>query len=91
MYDHPAPADAIVQAQFAGGATSVVSRAHFNTYLVRDAQVLDRVSVNVEWNYTNATVPPRINSVPSNVAVGALDPGMRARLIAQYPKFDYIP
>jgi hypothetical protein len=91
MFDHPASADAIVQAQFAGGATSVVSRAHFNTYLVRDAGVLDRVSVDVEWKYTSATVPPRVNSVPSNVSVGTLDPGMRARLIAQFPKFDYIP
>src|SRR5262249_12167390 len=90
MFDQPASADAIVQAQFAAGATKVVSKAHFNTFLVRDMSVLHRFSIDVNWNYTSATLPPRTTSVSRSEAASKLPAGMKARLVAQFPKFDYI-
>jgi hypothetical protein len=83
--------DHLVQAQFAAGATRVVSRAHFNTWLIRDMEVLYRVQLNVVWDYTTRREPPRAQSVAAAGPASALEPRMRARLIAQYPNFDYLP
>jgi hypothetical protein len=91
MWDHPSSMDHLVQAQFAAGATRVVSRAHFNTWLIRDMEVLYRVQLNVVWDYTTRREPPRAQSVAAAGPASALEPRMRARLIAQYPNFDYLP
>jgi hypothetical protein len=90
MFDQPSSQDAIVQNEFTKGATKAISRAHFHTFLIRDMSVLHRFDVDVEWNYTSTAVPPRTTSVSSSVAASALPPRMKDRLIAQYPKFDYI-
>jgi hypothetical protein len=83
--------DDLVQAEWGRGATRVVSRAHFNTYLVRDMDVLHRIGVDVEWDYANRSVPPRTQHTSNAGAASALDPRMRQRLIEQFPNFDYIP
>jgi hypothetical protein len=91
IFDLPSPMQSIVKAQLDAGATKVVSRAHFTTYLVREMNVLYEVNIDVEWEFTSAAVPPRKQSVSKAGNASALDPAMRARLIQQYPNFDYLP
>jgi hypothetical protein len=68
----------------------VVSNAHFHTFLIRDMSVLHRFDIDVGWNYTSTAVPPRKTSVSGSEAASALPSRMKAQLVAQYPKFDYI-
>jgi hypothetical protein len=90
MYDMPAPATAFVTREFAGGAKRVVSRAHFNTFLVRDYKVLQHVKVEVEWTFVNAAAPPRVQSARSEGNAESLPDDIKLRLVAQYPLFAYI-
>jgi len=90
IFDLPSSMNNIVQSEFAAGATQVVSRAHFNTYLIRDYKTLHHVYLQVEWNYTSPTVPPRTQTVQSASAVDSLPADMKARLVQQYPSFAYI-
>lgn len=92
IFDLPAPMQAVVDTQFDGGATKVVSRAHFISYLVRDMEVLYKVELDVEWEFTaKGAAPPRKQGVKSAGAAKELDPEQRKRLIVQFPKFDYLP
>lgn len=47
MYDQPSAIDARVQAAFAAGAIRVISRAHFDTFLVTSDHVAYRVQISV--------------------------------------------
>jgi hypothetical protein len=80
-----------VDAQLDDGATTVTSRAHFTTYLVRDVDVLYKVEIDVEWVFTTKTTPPRKNTVQSAGSATSLDPEQRKRLISQFPKVTYLP
>ena len=92
IFDLPGAAQNIVDRQFDAGATKVVSRAHFTTYLVRDMDVLYKVEMDVEWEFTRkGAPPPRKQAVKAAGAANALDPEQRKRLVAQYPTFDYLP
>jgi hypothetical protein len=91
MWDHPSSMDDLVQTEFRNGATQVSSRAHFNTWLVRDMDVLYRVQLNVAWNYTNRREPPRTQNVAAAGPASALDARMRERFLVQFPNFDYLP
>lgn len=90
MYDMPSAATAFVNAELAGGATKVTSRAHFNTFLIRDYRALYHVTVDVEWVFTSATVPPRTQTVAGSGKVSGLPDKIRARLVEQFPSFAYI-
>jgi hypothetical protein len=68
----------------------VVSRAHFNTYLVRDFRTLYHVALDVEWTFVSPVTPPRIQTVNAAGPVTGLPSDMKKRLVAQYPQFDYI-
>ena len=90
MYDMPGPANAIVNAELAGGATKITSRAHFNTYLIRDYRAIYHVTVDVEWVFTSAATPPRTQKVSGTGKVDGLPDAIKARLVKQFPKFTYI-
>jgi hypothetical protein len=90
MYDMPSPLNTLVNAELAGGATKVTSRAHFNTYLIRDYRAIYHVSVDVEWEFTSAATPPRTQKVSGTGKVDGLPDGIRARLVEQFPAFTYI-
>lgn len=90
MYDMPSPMNNIVNAQIAAGATKVTSRAHFNTFLIRDYRAIYRVQVDVEWVFTSAATPPRTQKVRGTAKVDSLPEGIRARLVEQFPQFAYI-
>jgi hypothetical protein len=91
IYDFPGSFESVVRRQFDGGATRVVSRAHFTTYLVRDMQVLYVITTDLEWVFTSAADDPRPAQVQGGRAVNALDPAMRRKLAEQYPDFAYFP
>jgi hypothetical protein len=92
MFDAPGAGDPLIQREFAAGATRVVSRAHFTTYLVQDMDVLYAVNIDIEWEYLRAAVPARKQQrVSSAHNVTSLDPAMRERLVLQYPAIDYLP
>jgi hypothetical protein len=90
IFDLPGSINALVQREFSNGATSVVSRAHFNTYLVRDFRATYHVYLQVEWSYGSPAVPARVQTVRAAGRVNSLPAGMRKRLIEQRPRFAYI-
>lgn len=90
IFDQPGAITDKVSAEFDKGATKVVSRAHFNSYLVRDYRPIYHVYLKVEWAFNSKATPPRTQSVESSGKVTALPEGMKKRLVAQYPAFDYI-
>jgi hypothetical protein len=92
MFDAPNAAEEFVRREFDLGATRVVSRAHFTTYLVRDMDVLYAVSIDVEWEYRRPeVVAHKDQQVTGAQNVAALDGVMRERLVLQYPAIDYLP
>ena len=77
IFDQPAPARAKVDAQFDAGATKVVSRAHFTSYLVRDMSVLEKVNIDVEWVFNAKGDVPRTHHVAAGAAQRAGSPDPR--------------
>ena len=93
MFDIPSSYMRLVTPQFGmpTQATKVVSRARFVTYLIRDMEILEKVEIDVEWEFTKAEEPPRSFHVAARGKVGSLDPAHRERLAAQFPAFSYLP
>ena len=93
MFDAPGAVAALVTPQFDApvSATKVISRAHFATYLIREMEIVEKVEIVVEWEFTSKTAPPRTFDVTQRGPVAALDPGQKERLTAQFPKFAYLP
>ena len=90
IYDQPGAISSKVYAEFDKGATKVISRAHFDTFLVRDHRPLFHANINVAWEFTEKTVPPRTQSTDKSGKVSKLPAGMKKRLVEQYPQYDYI-
>ena len=91
IFDKPYDAADKVGGAFDAGATKVVSRAHFITYLVRDWHVLHKANVDIEWRFgAKADTPARRQSASVSGA-SKIEKRQRDRLIAQYPNFDYLP
>lgn len=90
MFDMPSDPAALVAREFAAGATHVVARAHFNTFMVRDDRVLEQTKVDVQWDHLAPATPPRTQSAKSAGKVSRLPKDMKKRLVEQYPRFSYI-
>lgn len=90
IYDRPAEFTDVIHRQFDAGATKVVERDHFDTFLVRDYKTIYRVSVVVEWVYTSKMSVTRTTKFSSGAQVDDLPAAMRKQLIKEYPKFEYI-
>jgi hypothetical protein len=91
IFDLPYNASDKVDGAFDAGATKVVSRAHFITYLVRDWRVLHKANIDIEWRFAAKGDTPARRQSASVSAASKLEGRQRARLIAQYPNFDYLP
>jgi hypothetical protein len=93
MLDRPSSMIHLLRSQFQGTnkATSVISRAHFTTYLVRGMDVLYKVNIDVEWKFTDENEPQLVQSVRHGEKAEQLEPGQRKRMLEQYPNFDYLP
>jgi hypothetical protein len=93
IYDMPSSALPLAAREFgraANPATQVISRSHFNTFLIRDYRPLHQMTITVEWTFAGAAEPPRVYSLNASNAVEHLPEGMRNRLIAQFPNYSYI-
>ena len=93
MFDAPGSYANLVTPQFDPpvSATKVISRAHFATYLVRDMEILEKVEITVEWEFTSKTAPPRKFNVAAPAVRSPRSIPGRSRLVAQFPKFAYLP
>lgn len=91
MFDLPYNASDKVDGAFDAGATKVVSRAHFVTYLVRDWQVLHQANVDIHWRFGAKGGTPARRQSATVSAASKLESRQRDRLVAQFPKFDYLP
>jgi len=93
IYDMPGSAMNFVTREFGlavNPATKIISRAHFNTFLIRDYRPIYQVGLTVEWTFNSAVEPPRVQSLDTSKKVDSLPEAMRNRLIAQFPTFNYI-
>ncbi len=90
IYDRPGEFTSIIKKEFDKGATKVVERDHFDTFLIRDYKTIYRVSVVVEWVYTSKTSVTRTTKFSSGDTVSSLPSAARERLIKDFPDFDYI-
>jgi hypothetical protein len=91
MYDQPSAIDARVQAAFAAGATRVISRAHFDTFLVTSDHVAYRVQISVVYDYASATATPSpVTTMTSASAAVALPAVIKERFDEQWPAFNFI-
>jgi hypothetical protein len=89
-YDAPSPIRSMVSAQFAAGATRVVSREHFDIFLVRDFSTIYHVVIDIEHVATSPTASSTSRRVVSATAATSLPADMRTALLARYPSFAYI-
>lgn len=90
VYDAPTTLRTRVAAEFAAGATRVVTRAHFDVYLIRDFSAIYHVEIVVEHVHASATAHSTNRTVVSTGAVSSLPAAMRTVLVARYPSFAYI-
>ena len=93
IFDFPSSMQPIVAREFgnaANPATQVISRAHFNTFLVRDYRPIRQISITVEWTFTSAAEPPRVHTLNASQKVDSLPEAMHNKLVAQYPNYSYI-
>ena len=94
IFDYPGEPVAWVNREFRRGASRVVSRAHFNSFLIRDYKTLERVSIDIEWTFNSlipAGAPPAGRTyATSGAKVDKLPDDMKTVLVAQFPAFDYI-
>jgi hypothetical protein len=94
IFDRPDPGVEFAAKQFDPpvAAKQVMSRAHFATYLVRDMELVEKVEIDVVWEFTSKAVPPRkFPRVVAKGAAAALDVGQKSRLETQFPTFAYLP
>jgi hypothetical protein len=92
MIDLPNAMKPKVDAAFAAGATSVVSRAHFDTYLVHTDAVTYHIQVSVEWKFASSAVAdPRPTMTTSGSGPATQLPDViRQRFHSQFPSFNFL-
>lgn len=91
MYDQPSAIDARVQAAFAAGAIRVISRAHFDTFLVTSDHVAYRVQISVVYDHASATATPSpVTTMTSAGAAATLPVVIKERFDEQWPAFNFI-
>jgi Domain of unknown function (DUF4157)/Annexin len=88
--DAPTPLKVIVAREFGKGASGVVSRAHFEIYLIRDYRTLYHVGIDIEHPFRNASSHGTIRSIRVTETVTELPSNLRTTLIQNYPTFSYI-
>jgi len=97
IIDEPGDVSEHVRGAWADDATQrVVTRAHFDDFLIRGMSPIYYVRMDLEWDYPNRTVaengglPRRTPSTPLFGPATALPRALRRLLWAQYPAFNYI-
>lgn len=88
--DAPTPIRSLATREYAGGARSVLSRAHFEIYLIRDYRTLYHVAVDIEHPFRDATHYGTNRQIRVTEVVSELPGELRATLVRDYPAFSYI-
>jgi hypothetical protein len=88
--DAPTPIRSLVSREYAAGARSVTSRAHFEIFLIRDYRTLYHVGIDVEHAYRDATNYGTTRNIRVTENVSELPGDLRSVLIRDYPAFEYI-
>jgi hypothetical protein len=88
-YDAPR-IDGIVAPLFTAGVTAITSRAHFDTYLIRDFAPIYHVEFEVIHRYTAPGSPGGRPRIMSSGAASSLPAPLKAALVRRYPSFAYI-
>ena len=85
MFDDPDPRDNLLQDAFKGGGlpAHAVSRAHFDTYLVRGMDVLFRVRLDLSWQITNGKADAEPQIEQHGEAMKGIRPAQLAKLKEQ--------
>jgi Domain of unknown function (DUF4157) len=88
--DAPTPIMSLVAREYAAGAKNVVSRAHFELYLIRDYRTLYHVAVDVEHPFRDAVHHGTNRQIRVTELVSALPAPLQKALVQDYPTFGYI-
>jgi hypothetical protein len=89
-FDRPSEFSDLIAKQFDAGATKVVERDHFDDYVIKGYKTVYHVSLVVEWIYTSKAASTRKTKFISGDAPAALPKAVKAALVKDYPKFDYV-
>jgi hypothetical protein len=93
IYDAPVPREGDIKALFDAGHTNVVSRAHFDIYLIRDYSAIYHVEIEIVWTFLD---PKDLNkrravrTIKSTGKVNGLPAALKSALVARYPSYAYI-
>lgn len=90
IFDRPFEFKHVIEEEFDKGATQVVERDHFDTFLIQKEKPVYHVVIVVEWVYTSKTAFTRKTDVKSGTAVTALPAAVKKQLVKQHPKYEYI-
>lgn len=88
--DAPTPLRSLVTREYGLGARSVISRARFEIYLIRDYRTLYHVGIDVEHSFRDATNFSTARNIRVTERVSALPSELHAALVRDYPAFSYI-
>jgi hypothetical protein len=91
IYDRPSGAGGKVNAAFSAGATRVLARAHFDTFLVMTDHVAYRVRLTMTYDYSSATATPTPTTTSDGSgAASALPDAIRDRFHADWPAYSWL-
>jgi hypothetical protein len=90
MYDLPSAADARVQAAFAAGAKRVISRCHFDTFMINTDHVAYKVNVDIVYDFASSTAKPAPVTTVGGGAASGLPATIAQRFHEQFPAYNYI-
>jgi hypothetical protein len=91
MYDRPSGSSPQVASAFSAGANRVISRAHFDTFLVQTDHVTYRVRLTMTYDFSSATATPTPTTVldGSGAATGLPD-AIRDRFHQDWPAYNWL-
>jgi hypothetical protein len=88
--DAPTPIRSLVSREYANGARSVVSRAHFEIYLIRDYRTLYHIGIDIEHTFRDATHFRTVRQIRVTELSTQLPTDVHTALVRDYPAYSYI-
>ena len=90
-YDRPAEFSGTIGKKFDDGATKVVERDHFDSFIIVEEKPVYQTSLYVEWIYASKAGPPkRTTNFVAGSAITALPSDVKKQLVKEYPAYEYI-
>lgn len=88
--DAPTPIHMLAKREFDAGAKSIISRAHFEIYLIRDYRTIYHIGIDVEHTMRDATNYRTHRDIRITETKSALPAAEKQALVKDYPAFEYI-